>query len=219
MGNIVAGEALRLLKEEGNHNSVSHYVAAQAAISAHAYDSTTTSRGKDMNKDPDVYGYYWQPGCTSPPHKWRAEGRPCYFARIRMPKGARYISHHNMDDYALEIWHYNNDAKPSTYYDYNREKPVTSFFHDAGTRRLLTMPNDRYEIFSWAAEADSSALGAEPGTAGVFTLKLDLMAAPYNLDSSPKSHSAQFRSYIQKRWDYWHETIKQLDITPSLKKP
>lgn len=225
MGNIVAGEALRLLKDEGLNNHVSHYVAAQAAISAHAYDNTTANQGLNMKENPNIYGHYWQPGVTSAPHRWRAEGRPSYFSPMEMPSGTKFFLHHNSGDYALNKWKINNTLKPSSNYIYLDQRAVASFVRYNSTISFnytkLGIFSDRYEIFSWAAQADSLALGAEPATGGKFKPadKLKLNDSPFNFDSSAKCHSAQFRSFIQKRWDYWLRTIEQLEITTSIRTP
>jgi hypothetical protein len=53
MGNVVAGEALRLAE---NNQVVNTYIAMQGAVSAHCYDGSTTNRAS--YSPPDCYAHY-----------------------------------------------------------------------------------------------------------------------------------------------------------------
>ena len=62
MGNIVAGEALRL---SGNNQVVNTYVASQAAVSAHTYDTNMPTirsiifRGVPASRYANIYGNWF----------------------------------------------------------------------------------------------------------------------------------------------------------------
>jgi hypothetical protein len=80
----------------------------------------------------------------------------------------------------------------------------------------LDFPDDRYEIFSFAAESWSYALGQRGDTAGVFKPidAVNLNGPPLNFDfgEEHKGHSAQFRSTIQKRWKYWTQAMDDMGL-------
>ncbi len=77
MGNIVASECLRQFGPEGA--PVHTYIAAQAAISSHVFDRTTTPwAALDPLEMPNVYGYYWQQNAADWPPQWQTDSRPSY---------------------------------------------------------------------------------------------------------------------------------------------
>ena len=65
----------------------------------------------------------------------------------------------------------------------------------------LTLPNDRFQIFAYCAEARVKALGTQP-TGGVFTSFTNLQAQ-FNFGRDHLWHSGQFRSFYAARFQYW----------------
>jgi hypothetical protein len=218
MGNIVASECLR---QAAPASKVHTYIAAQAALSSHVWDNTTPLM-PFVPETPDVYGHYWQAGATSAPHEWQGEGRPSYMDPRYMPSGVRYINHYNPYDWALSFgrWQINQMLKPDVGYHYGvplAPNPNPRFWKNSGVLALvytdLLFPNDRFEVFAFAAESSSYATGQQGSTGGMFGAAVDLNASPFSFGSAHKGHSAQFRSSIQKRWLYWMRVIDDLRIT------
>jgi hypothetical protein len=229
MGNVVAGEALRELGPEST--DVSSYIAAQAAVSADAWDRTAPRRS-DLYKwqlsksvPPNVFGYYWEQNAMappsnseSPPSRWQKERRFSYFHPSYMPR-IGYSNHVNPKDYALRKWELNQTLRPSNGYDYDYERDIgferirTSMFDLIFDRDLLYFPNDRHEIFAFAAESHSYALGQELAVRAGFGT-VDLSIGPFFFGADRSSHSAQFNDTIQKRWKYWRQVMKDMGLTP-----
>jgi len=72
----------------------------------------------------------------------------------------------------------------------------------------LVFPDDTHEIFSYAAEARSKALGAQ--TELTYFSDFDIQSSPLNYDENHYSHSRQFRSNIIDEKTYWsfvHECL------------
>ncbi len=218
MGNVVASEAIR----SSSAGTPAHtYISAQAALSAHVWDSTTADM-TFVKQTPDVYAHYWEAGATSEPHDWESEGRPSYMDPQYMPSGVRYINHYNPHDWALSFirWQVNQQLKPNNGYHYGvpspNPNPDQRFWKNSGILGMgytdLTFPADRFEIFSFGAESHSFATGQEGATGGVFGASVDLNGAPFNFGAAHKGHSAQFRSTIQKRWKYWEKVLADMQI-------
>jgi pimeloyl-ACP methyl ester carboxylesterase len=97
MGNVVAGEALRLA---GNNQVVNTYVASQAAVPAHTYDPTVAnysfsySPWSSSAKTPNIYG------------NW--------FSGNNGGGAGQVISFFNINDFALQrsVWQLNQLFKP-----------------------------------------------------------------------------------------------------------
>jgi hypothetical protein len=219
MGNIVCGEALRQFGPSGA--SVHSYIAAQAAISSHAYDKTTPARKPAYQLEmPNVYGYYWQQGASDWPPQWEMDGRPSYMNPQYLPGNVAYINHYNFDDYALNgtRWPLNQDLKPGFNYHYTFQGLVggySDYRFIRGPRynqTILNIPADRYEIFSNAADSAANALGKVGTTGGKFSESVNV--APLLVyDTHPeahKYHSGQFRSTVQKRWEYWKLALENM---------
>ncbi len=220
MGNIVASECLR---QSAQTPKVHTYISAQAAISSHVWDETTPlmpfpiGLGPDT---PDVYGYYWQTGAQSRPHEWQEESRPSYMHSSYMPSSVFYINHYNPSDWALSFglgWQDNQMLKPNVGYHYSIINPFDltdlnkRFWKDQATK--LNFPDDRFEIFSFAAESHSYATGQQGSTGGMFGAAVNLNDTPFSFGGAHKGHSAQFRSTIQKRWTYWARVLNDMLIT------
>jgi hypothetical protein len=222
MGNVVCSEALRNFGPAGA--PVQTYISGQAALAAHCWDPANPrwmNMGLQWSNTANVYRGYWQAAAgADAPQKWEADGRPSYMHSGYMPGNVHYVNHHNVDDWALNSWEINQKWKPSALYHYGWVPNNPFFSADRFYRHFPTelpqtlyCPGNRFEIFSWAAEARSYATGAEPATGGVFSASVDLTAAPFNFDNKHKGHSAQFRSFIQNRWTYWSRFLDDCQIS------
>ncbi len=212
MGNIVASEALR---ELNGGNEVHTYVSAQAALSAHVWDNSRPPKSQVSNT-PNVYGYYWKTGETLAPHQWNSSnGNKEYMDVTHMPSDTRYVNHYNENDWALTNvlgWETNQWLKPDGGYGY-----FSPSFQklDLGLQWVdLNFPNDRFEVFSYAADSISKATGSESNVGGLFSIHpgadLDL---EFGFGSPHKGHSGQFRSTIQKRSTYWERLLNDMAVT------
>ena len=75
---------------------------------------------------------------------------------------------------------------------------------------------DTYEIFAWAAESRSVALGAVPVN-GIFIenngRNINLGDRPYKYNSLPKFHSGQFCDSNARRGVYWRQLLTDMRLT------
>ncbi len=204
LGNVVAGEALRLA---GTNQVVNTYVAMQGAVSAHGYDPNTTPY-TPLNDDgaPDCYAHYW------------TNGAPCYF-NSSMGAGA-YVDFYNMNDWAL----YNawllafQNAKPLLYPSYGYIPNTGHYFKDYYNTELF-FPANSYEIFNAITQSRSYALGAQPDVGGVFTIARQVsLPSVWPPDTSTPAysahvwHSAEFRSDNPQRWLFWNAVLSQMNL-------
>jgi hypothetical protein len=219
MGNIVASEALR----QASGNVAHTYVSSQAAMPAHCYDAAaplmtyyypnTPGLGKTT---PNVYGFHWAPGVTSFPDQWQAENRPAYMhGNYMLGKATNFINYYNDRDWALDWprWQATQQSKPDIYYNYLYTTTSRGFIYrpvDPFQNRNLTFPANRHEIFSWAAESHSWALGAQ-WVAGVFGTNFDLKVQ-LGYGSAHKFHSGQFRGTNMQRGAYWERLLIDFDL-------
>ena len=233
MGNVVANEALRQFGAAGA--PVHSYIAAQAALSSHVFDRNNPPMDSNLDPStiPNPHGYYWQQGATAWPPQWQADQLPSYMDTQYMP-GTTFINHYNPDDWALAdgLWVRNQRLKPDNRYKFG---PLTSIPTPAADWRyrrkenllddyfsvVLDFPADRYEVFSYAVRSWGYPLGRRGDTRGVFTEEDSFDVSSYFLGieeiegqvkaKEHKYHSGQFRSSIQKRWQYWKETLDQIN--------
>ena len=208
LGNIVAGEALR---DAGSNQIVNTYIATEAAVSARSYDNTLSE---------DVTNYY-TPGSADSIGHYYTNTSPSYFSGSR--GAGTYANFFNPVDWALmgntitqPTWLLNQSFKvtPSQFNFYFYSTPSTNhptgYYFQNGTNspyRNLLFPTDTYEIFAYADESYSLALGAETNVGGSFntTLQVNLNAAPHNFGSLHIGHSLPFRSDYERTWPYWHQ--------------
>jgi hypothetical protein len=227
MGNIVIGEALRLAGP--NSELVTTYIASQAAIAAHCYDASLPDRTDFTPNTPNVYGRYWVSGeSPSYPETWDSQN-PGYLAPAYTQGAARkFVNFYNPQDWALTGnglnllpsaddgsqvgWMTDQRLKPNIGYHYQGDRGFTDEGFWGST--YLTVPNDRFTIFPYCAEARSIALGA--GSAGgVFAAsEVNLFDAPINYRNQHIYHSAQFRSFYAQRWQYWHTLLDACQLFP-----
>lgn len=217
-GNVVMGEALRLWRADGQSTPlVSSYIASQAAIAAHCYNATAPLMPNYEEDTPNVYASYWSAG-DSPrfPQAWPASNPPYLDASFMQSAASRWLNFYNPQDYALTAanggygsWEKDQRWKPDNGYSWS----VTNGFFK-GLVPLETdysFPDDRYTIFSYCAEARSVALGTN-ATGGVFGgAGLDL-EAQVGYSRAHLWHSAQFRSFMAARYQYWAELMQRIGI-------
>jgi len=216
MGNVVVGEALR---RSQSGQIVHTYIASQAAISAHCYDATTptmTFVAGHGPTTPNVYANYWQDGVTSHPHTWESEDRPSYMhVNYILGKVRRYFNYYNRDDWALDWprWQLDQQLKPDSYYGYEYAgfSPSIGFYRDPGFgASWLTFPADRHEVFAWAAESHSYALGAQYVNGAISVsggANVDLREPPFGYGDARKFHSGQFYDTNARRGEYWKQLL------------
>jgi hypothetical protein len=221
MGNVVAGEALRLAAQNGDGQIVNTYVASQAAIPAHVYDASVTS--------PYLINY------THSSHGIPAPGAPktpnIYVNRMTNNAAAvgRKINYYNVNDYALsaDSWCFDQALKPDTFanglYTYigstNDSAPWNNFEFApyAGSLLPLDIVNnltERYEVLAYAANPYSTAYGATPGITNVINVNLaNPSGSIWPPDSTGNNytehfwHSAQFRGDCWQEWNYWNTLL------------
>jgi len=218
MGNVVAGEALRL---SGATRIVNTYVPSQAAISAHTYDTTVPNYsffqlGVSISaKTPNIYG------------NW--------FSANNGNAAGAIVSFFNTNDYALQrsAWQVNQLFKPDQQvwvgdfnwtYAYsgspNDPSPWNHFIKysvSAGATNTVTFDivnsvNNRYEVMALAAESWTTALGATPNVnhvsdvdlSGVWPTDTQNQNAPY---SEHFYHSAEFRGDYWQQRGYWSQLL------------
>jgi len=198
MGNVVAGEALRLA---GNNQVVNTYVAMQGAIASHAYDPTTPTRslGIEDSGTPNCYANYW------------TVGAPCYFNGIN--GASAFVNFYNTNDYALSLllWQLDQNSKPDSPYGYN---PYPGFFYRYYETTALNFPTNTYELFAYCDEARCYALGAQTGVKGAFTGSQTDLQSVWPSDplknqnfSSHFWHSAEFRSDYPQQVNFWRTIL------------
>ena len=240
MGNVVVSEALRHYKRRLDRGLekgtlIANYAASQAATPAHAYDARAPILGNEKNEQvrkllydiipqrgdivnrlnklgyltlstPEVYGNY-------PPPR----GRP-YFSGI--DKAAENIfNFHNQNDLALAMWLLNQRSKPDRGWNYNKRRKkwyrrkTELFLTDARNRDH----KDRYEIFSFIAEAHGRPLGSEEKTRGVIQEKnrVDLNdKKTFGYGKGSHEHSAQFLGTNMSRCFYWVKLLEIFEFDP-----
>ncbi|MEI6197101.1 MAG: hypothetical protein WCS42_22525, partial [Verrucomicrobiota bacterium] len=237
MGNVVAGEALRLA---GTNQLVNTYIASQGAISAHTYDTSVTTPYLLPFSYRYPSGPLWAAGTLN-----HGPNTPdIYVNWLAGNSGAvgRRINFYNENDFALATprWGFDQITKPDlspgsylywfdgTPYDavasYTQgssddNPPWDHFFKgtsSGGAPLEIASLNNRYEIFAYAAESRSTALGATPGIAGFFQ-NVDLTRtinpiwpSPDPLNNDYRSHywhSGQFRGDAAWQWGYWQNLL------------
>ena len=208
-GNVVAGEALRLAG--ANSDVVRTYVASQAAIQADCYNTNNLQIqdwGSSDSGTPNI--------CLSYP----GAGGPYLGTSIMQGAATKFANFYNLSDYALTGnsiafpvhpgWEADQRLKPNGSlwvfsYSFAYTSGIGFQKFENGGWQTLQLPDDRYRIFSYAAEGRSKALGTQP-TGGVFTSFTNLQSLGYADEHI--WHSGQFRGSQAGRYQYW---IKFLD--------
>ena len=217
MGNVVAGEALRLA---GSNQVVNTYVASQAAVSAHTYDTNIANYSfsypllSSQAKTPNIYGNWFAGNYGG---------------------GARsVVDFYNTNDYALQrdVWQLNQLLKPDqfallggTHWDYTYNGPVTdpppwNHFDKAVSLGfsivyfdIVNVLTNRYEVMGLAAQSWTTALGATPGAQNIRrSVDLSLVwpadsVHPAHPFDEHFYHSAEFRGDYWQQQNYWLELL------------
>lgn len=187
MGNVVVGEALRLQSDAKGSQIIKTYVASQAAVPAHLYDSTLAGNLQWTYAHPDIPG---GAALNYGPHTPNVYGNWCAFvtstAAGHTQSVGKIVNFFNPNDWALapDIWEFNQITKPDDrdlpeqlyFYVFNGD-PEAPLASGVFRRSLVAYPyipystldlggraalEDRYEIMAFAAEARTSALGRTP---------------------------------------------------------
>jgi hypothetical protein len=230
MGNVVAGEALRIAGQSGAGQLVNTYVATQAAVPGHCYDPTL----------PDaLYDYYITSidlsGGLSPVSLNTTTTTPNIYDNWLVPPNQSVGTHgnfYNVNDYALYYWRLDQALKPDSGYSYlgTNFQPVDDFAYMSGLGAITSLHlgtagqvQDRYEIMAYASQPWSNALGAVPNVAGFAPQKLPSLWLPDPFETDPSKlysdhpwHSAQFRFTNADQANYWHALLGQngFDLLP-----
>lgn len=228
MGNVAAGEALRLAAQGGAGSVVDRYVATQAAVSGHCYDPTLT------NSDALSYSTGQGPDTPNIYNSWLASA------------GGIKANFYNINDFALNSSHWQLDQKLKPdirgvsgnyqvyYYSSSDLNAVQDLFRTSyadsviGAETIITLHTsinpsqalhmgtaanvlDRYQIMSYAAESRSKALGGVTTVAGFGGQNLQSLwpADTYggNSYSAHPWHSAEFRFTNMDQNDYWDSLL------------
>jgi len=209
MGNVVAGEALRL---SGSSRVVNTYVASQAAVSAHTYDTNIANYSfnyppwRSQAVTPNIYGN-WLSG--------------------NYGGGAgRLVNFYNTNDYALQrsVWQLNQLLKPDQavamngLWDYSyvgptNDPPPWNHFEKSATLGftiidfdIVNVLTNRYEVMGLAAESWTTALGATPNVGNVGgNIYLGRITNPriWLPDPTGNNYAAHFWHSAEFRGDYW----------------
>ena len=219
-GNVVTGEALRLWRAAGNATAlVSTYIASQAAVAAHSYNAAAPLMPDYEQSTPNVYAVYWRAGDSARfPQTWPATNPPYFANSIVQSAAGRWVNFYNPQDYALTAanggttsWETDQRWKPNNFYSWS----VTNGFFKGLVpfETSYSFPDDRYTIFSFCAEARSVAVGTN-ATGGVFGPNGVDLEAQFGYGRAHLWHSAQFRSFMAARQQYWAELLREIGIQP-----
>jgi hypothetical protein len=228
MGNVVAGEALRLA---GSSQVVNTYVASQGAIPAHVYDASVSDPFllQFIYNNPLVPDYLEPSGFNYGPDTPNIYGN--WLAGNFGGGAVEIVNFLNVNDFALAAprWCYNQIRKPATYlggwYGYNGSPndaaPWNNFYwqpigSSAIPFDIVNNLTNRYEVMAYAAESRSTALGATLGVGNVSqNVNLSRTTNPKIWPSDPSGHgfadhfwhSAEFRGDYWLQQGYWSELL------------
>jgi hypothetical protein len=235
MGNVVAGEALRIAGQSGAGQLANTYVASQGAVPGHCYDPSLA--GPDLlNYVHVVAGVQVQLAITTPNiyNSWLIPPNASVGARSNF---------YNVNDYALNYWQLDEELKPDSHlltggsiYSYGSFDTTTvqDLFQKGITDTALHLGDasnvqDRYEIMAYAAQARSIALGAVPDISRAVFAQTQNLQSPtiwptdtFAPDNQPQNqyaehqwHSAEFRFTNADQQNYWHALLNQFQLLPS----
>jgi hypothetical protein len=212
MGNIVANEALRLA---GSTRVVNTYVASQAAVSAHTYDTNVAN-----------YSFTYPPWSSSAVAPNIYEN---WFLGNNGGGAGQIVNFYNTNDFALQrsVWQLNQLLKPDVLVSENGTTwsyaylgapsdppPWTNFMKGMSygfTTVYFNIANvltNRYEVMALAAESYTTALGATPGVHNVAdTIYLGRSGATriWPVDTTGNNYAAHFWHSAEFRGDYWQQ--------------
>ena len=101
--------------------------------------------------------------------------------------------------------HYNEgDANVDTYITNLGDRFYYDNYVVPFDERTLTFPDNRFEIYAYAAESRTFAIGTDPVFGfGMFNLR----SAPLSYNDAHYCHSRQFRSNIVDEKPYWAQVM------------
>ena len=218
MGNIVAGEAIRLAPA----NTVKSYIATQAAVPAEMYDINAPVASWVLSyTTPDVNRYYFSGDNTK-------NNIPYFSGNLDKVSPMSIFSYFNIKDWALGFWDINNELKPdnSTYgYFYDgssdhylpdKDNPASGDWFHSRVSTLL-FPDNRFDIFAYCVQAHSHSLGASASVAGPknngFTSRNLSTPQFRSFDNTHYSHSREFRSDFIRERNYWIQVGKDFSLS------
>jgi hypothetical protein len=203
MGNVVAGEALKLAR---SNQVVNTYIAMQGAVASHAYDPTTDIRTNSLNylhigyksHAPNYYASYW------------TNGAPCYFNGTA--GAGKYINFFNARDYALARWEVDEDFKPDNQAGFSYDSRADKFYY-WGTE--LDFPQHTYVIFPYCATAFCYGLGEQAFVKGKFQTSQEVdLDATFDFGNTHAGHSAQFNSDNMDQALFWKTFLAVIRLSP-----
>ncbi|HTV43102.1 MAG TPA: alpha/beta hydrolase [Candidatus Sulfotelmatobacter sp.] len=210
LGNVVAGEAFRLA---GSNQVVNVYVASQAALTAHLYDSTVPDTIFSTTVTPEIF------------NNWLAD--------INGNGAGKVISFYNTNDAALgpEYWEKDQSAKPSqseyvhggpwAFYGtpYTEDSPlytpgsVDDSYPWKGFQGFDITPNiaasvtNYYIVAAWASQPRATALGRTAVVHNILDVDLTL---PDNGIWPPDTHSPfSYRDILWHSGEFLDDTPEQ----------
>jgi len=235
MGNVVASEALHKASSVLVKNYVASQAALPADVFKLNPDITDkwltifseTTAGYVISlpspkkcTTPNVYAYYYDKGRTDILYRkqqYPKKGNP-YMAGIG--GAAKWHNYLNPNDWALGLWVIDQAQKPNgeipflERYDYVQIWLDNTWVFKKITAGLLSgynnlfLPENRYEIFCYCAQAHSNPTGRQNNVGGPFVAQKNFSA--YG-DKHP-GHSAQFLESISDRWHYWNYILTDFGI-------
>jgi hypothetical protein len=196
MGNVAAGEALRLA---GSSQLVNTYIAMQGAVPAHCYDPAVTAR---------IIPFPLDSGTPNRYANYPTTGASCYFNGTA--GAGSYINFYNEQDWALGYWQTDQNLKPDTGFSWNG----INFFAGGTEIDFLT---STHEIFAYCDEARCFALGAQANVGGAFLKsgtiqQINLQAHPYDFADQHKDHSGEFNSDNMHRAQFWDSVLGNFGV-------
>jgi hypothetical protein len=223
MGNIVAGEALRLVSQQPSPPHISGYAAAQAAVSAATYDQAP-SQNDALYFGPKLFPIF---GPFTP---------DIYTSWLETAESATSSleSFYNVNDFALHLWNFDEVYKPdnrlftggfiygygSTDYSTAQNLFYKKRFSAITHLDLMTPMINRYEIMAYDAQPRRRALGEVPDPSGFNPTSLqgiwgtDTLKMPNGLFSGHPWHSAEFRFTFADQYKYWGSLLCDFGIMP-----
>ncbi|MEI8340943.1 MAG: alpha/beta hydrolase [Verrucomicrobiota bacterium] len=221
MGNVVAGEALRMAAKSGAGQLVNTYVATQAAVPGHCYDMTLTGSNNLLD-----FGGLYGPSTPNIYNNWLG---------LTGSATGKKENFYNVNDFALNGTHWQLDQKMKPdirtytyYYDSDDISVIQDLFKKAmirgsGTPTILHLGNssdvlNRYEIMAFASEPRSKALGGVANVNGFVAQYLpdiwpaDTFAQANGPYSAHPWHSAQFRFTNADQHKYWQALMERFGL-------
>jgi hypothetical protein len=225
LGNIPVSEALR---SAGANQVVNTYVASQAAVTAHTYDSAVPN-----------YSFFLPPVSTSPKTPNIYGDR---FAGADGGGAGRIINFYNVNDFAFKrtgwqldqltkpdvgvlqddgrwTYKYSGSANdPSPWNNFSKYYTTTNGTTNTFSFDIVNNVAHRYEVMSFAAQSWTTALGTTPGANNLFLdVNLGRITNPRiwppdaNNHSAHLWHSGQFRGPHWLQQGYWRALLSAED--------